>query len=63
MGTDLEKCSITEVKDNRDWAFSLEEALIWITDSYFNKKQQVKVKRPKDELYSYEHTAFDFTSC
>ncbi len=32
------------VKDNRRWSFSLEEALLWIMDSYFSWKQRFEVK-------------------
>ncbi len=32
------------VRDNRRWTFSLEEALLWTTDSYFGQKQQFYVK-------------------
>ncbi len=33
-----------DVRDNKRWTFSLEEALKWITDSYFSQKWQFKVK-------------------
>ncbi len=32
-----------DVRDNRRWTFSLEEALLWIMDSYFGQKQQIEV--------------------
>ncbi len=31
-------------EENRRWTFSLQEALLWIIDSYFGQKQQFKVK-------------------
>ncbi len=31
-------------EDNRRWTFSQEEALLWIMESYFDKKRQLKVK-------------------
>ncbi len=33
-----------DVRDNTRWTFSLEEALLWIMDSYFSQKQWFKVK-------------------
>ncbi len=33
-----------DVRDNRRWTFSLEEALLWIMDSYFSWKQWFEVK-------------------
>ncbi len=32
------------VRDNRRWTFSLEEALLWIMDSYLSKKPCIEVK-------------------
>ncbi len=33
-----------DVRDNRRWTFSLEEALLWIIDLYFSRKQWFEVK-------------------
>ncbi len=33
-------------EDHGAWTSSLEEALLWIVDSYFVQKQQFKVKMP-----------------
>ncbi len=33
-----------DVRDNRRWTFSLEEALLWIMDSYFSQNQWFDVK-------------------
>ncbi len=37
-------CGWILVRDNRRWTFSLEEALLWIMDSYLSKKPCIEVK-------------------
>ncbi len=49
-------------EDNGWWVFSLEEALLWIMDSYFGKKQQFGVKNIfNDGFVSYKQAASCFT--
>ncbi len=40
-----------DVRDNRRWTFSLEEALLWITDLYFSRKRQYEVKNVLLDLF------------
>ncbi len=44
--------------DNRGWIFSLEEALLWIMESYFGQKQQFKVKIPEVDGFVYYKRSF-----
>ncbi len=40
-----------DVRDNNRWTFSLEEALLWIMDSYFGRKLRVEVKKILMDLF------------
>ncbi len=42
--TALKKCVDFDARDNRRWTFSLDEALLWIMDSYLVLKRRLEVK-------------------
>ncbi len=42
-------------KDNRGWTFSLEEALLWITDLYLSRRNSLNLKCCNDGFVSYKH--------
>ncbi len=44
--------------DNRGWTLLLDEASLWIMDTYFGQKWRLKLKCLDDEVVSYKHVAF-----
>ncbi len=44
-----------DVKGQQGWTFSLEEALLWITDLYLSRRNSFNLKCCNDGFVSYKH--------